>query len=661
VHRATRIQAFARGAAERAAYVRTRAAAVRVQSRVRTWSAVTAYVVALAEAKEQAKLENQLEAMQRKLAEMEEANRAMQQQQASAPAEVKVVTKIEASAEATQAAQEALERAEAERRRADETSAEMYTLLKQLRAENEKLRKETTSLKDENTALKRKVSELEAGQSMRLDWLTAARQSIAGGAAPASDDVKKKEAASSAVKTTPKRPPARRATDEVTGPDPSQPELETAAAQQGVKKHVSRFSAVMGSLGFGSSSTPSSRDRIGRRDSREGTSTNGAAASKKHTTNAAKQNGAETKEDEEAKAFAPQIALPLNRFWQDVPTMSLAGSLPQHDRDVVLIHLKVGAQYLAATGPALESQAARSPGGSGSASEEQRYLKCEKPARGDAGPKALGYRTPMTFRVELVGDSPSPDLAPVDRLVVSKFRLKSLSTGGYVTVGGLFQRYCLVASAATPAEAATFQFVPRRQKPGDEPVENTADDDVDPTLTPEASMEKLRAKQLLVALRVVDGPKAGHYCRVRPDTYVNVAPPVSALAAKGELSPEDRATPLLSVELLVPLQSYELAFHASQLGLIVSKTMPLRVVRFKDVGGDLAPAAELSGRCAPGDVLVSADGVDLLNCTRKEAVDVITSTRPITIGFRVAHANPDLIANYQSPKRDNIDLLTPTH
>ena len=86
----------------------------------------------------------------------------------------------------------------------------------------------------------------------------------------------------------------------------------------------------------------------------------------------------------------------------------------------------------------------------------------------------------------------------------------------------------------------------------------------------------------------------------------------------------------------MPLQSYEVTFVASQLGLIVSKTMPLRVVRFKDVGNAAAPAAELSGRIAVGDVLASADGRDIMGCSRREAVDVITSTRPITIGFRVA-------------------------
>mmetsp|Transcript_26115 Transcript_26115/g.93175 ORF Transcript_26115/g.93175 Transcript_26115/m.93175 type:complete len:185 (-) Transcript_26115:178-732(-) len=157
--------------------------------------------------------------------------------------------------------------------------------------------------------------------------------------------------------------------------------------------------------------------------------------------------------------------------------------------------------------------------------------------------------------------------------------------------------------------------------------------------SPSDSMEHLRAKQLLVALRVVDGPKPGHFVRVRPDGYVNVAPPAAGgNALQRSLAPDDKLTPLLSVELLVPLHSYEITFHASQLGLIVSKTMPLRVVRFKDAGAG-APTAELSGRIGVGDVLSTADGRDLTNCSRREAVDFITSSRPITIGFKVAGAD----------------------
>ena len=49
----------------------------------------------------------------------------------------------------------------------------------------------------------------------------------------------------------------------------------------------------------------------------------------------------------------------------------------------------------------------------------------------------------------------------------------------------------------------------------------------------------------------------------------------------------------------------------------------------------LAPAAELSGRIAVGDLLATADGRDITADVRGVAPSTITSTRPITIGFRV--------------------------
>ena len=428
----------------------------------------------------------------------------------------------------------------------------------------------------------------------------------------------------------------------------------------------SRFSALVGSLGFGAA-TPTPKK---------------AADDAVSATPASS-----TKKDKRA----PHIARPLNRFWQDIPAGSLASALPRagHPEDAGSIHLKVGGQYLCATGSrgcaaAKDADSPAKPPPQSDAADAC-YLRCEPPvsvssqlalANGKSASAGkggdFGYRTAMAFKVERVGDGAFVDGATDEGFGVvspgrgeellsgATFRLRSELTGGYVCVGGLFQRYCLCASASSPADAATFQFVARR-KP-DDGAESSPDRGLEDLAVVEAaastpkgpgrdtSMERLRARQLLVALRVVDGPKAGHFVRVRPDAYVNVAPPASADAARGSLAPDDRATPLLSVELLVPLQSYEITFVSSQLGLIVSKTMPLKVVRFKDVGNTTAPAAELSGRIGVGDVLAAADGKDLLNCSRREAVDVITSTRPITIGFQVARPEP--------PPSPAQDLLT---
>ncbi|KAJ8600328.1 hypothetical protein CTAYLR_000646 [Chrysophaeum taylorii] len=606
--RASRIAAVARGASKRRRYHELRRAATRLAAFARTRAAAREYKIALAEAREQAKLENQLEAMQARLEAMEDANKAMAAQAAAAQEE-------------------------------DHTSAEVMHLLQQLRADNDRLRKEAATLKDENAALKRRVSDLEANQSMRMDWLAAARQTF------------------SHPQETPSRPPPVR---------PPRPAPSQTAATDDRRSSVSRFANVVASLGFGATPAP--------KGGGVGTVVSSLPATpenKPDRPTAAKVSGGGD------KRRAPHIALPLNRFWQDVPAASLEGALPRRDAEVVLVHLKVGGQYLCATGGPVEPPNGGGGGGGGGGSvvasspskqqtpqdEHNRYVRCEAPSPGDDQQPA-GYRTAMTFRVERVDDASEEGLARC------KFHLKSELTGGYLCVGGLFQRYCLVASAPTRAEATTFQFVARRKDDDDDDADllATSPDEYDST-TPRdaASMERLRARQLLVALRVVDGAKMGHFVRVRPDAYVNVAPPGSTAVAKGAaLPPDDRVTPLLSVELLVPLQSYEITFVSSQLGLIVSKTMPLRVVRFKD-SATHAPAAELSGRIGIGDVLITADGRDLITCSRREAVDIITSTRPITIGFRVAHQAQDLL--HQTPTRNNnnnnnnsskpVDLLTP--
>ena len=646
VHRATKIAAAARRRAAASAYAAKRRSAVVLQTSARKWSAVAAFVVALAEAKEQAKMENQLAAMEKKLRDME-ASKAEAAAEALAKAQATLTPVVDEAAVA--ALTKELDDLKAQR---TAEGVEYMTMLQQLRGDNDKLRKEADALRREAADLKRKVADLEAGQALKSDWMAAARSMAGADAAPPPP----KRGGSprgdrkAAVEETPAKPAAAPA-----------PGLFASSAPK-----QSRFSALVGSLGFGAA-TPTPKK---------------AADDAVSATPASS-----TKKDKRA----PHIARPLNRFWQDIPAGSLASALPRagHPEDAGSIHLKVGGQYLCATGSrgcaaAKDADSPAKPPPQSDAADAC-YLRCEPPvsvssqlalANGKSASAGkggdFGYRTAMAFKVERVGDGAFVDGATDEGFGVvspgrdeellsgATFRLRSELTGGYVCVGGLFQRYCLCASASSPADAATFQFVARR-KP-DDGAESSPDRGLEDLAVVEAaastpkgpgrdtSMERLRARQLLVALRVVDGPKAGHFVRVRPDAYVNVAPPASADAARGSLAPDDRATPLLSVELLVPLQSYEITFVSSQLGLIVSKTMPLKVVRFKDVGNTTAPAAELSGRIGVGDVLAAADGKDLLNCSRREAVDVITSTRPITIGFQVARPEP--------PPSPAQDLLT---
>merc|ERR1719231_2211941 len=91
------------------------------------------------------------------------------------------------------------------------------------------------------------------------------------------------------------------------------------------------------------------------------------------------------------------------------------------------------------------------------------------------------------------------------------------------------------------------------------------------------------------------------------------------------------------MECLVPLTYYELTFREPQLGLIVSRDMPLRVLGFKPV--KFGPGtAERSGRVHKGDIISVADGRDLRQMSRADAVDTIASKRPIVIGFSVGDA-----------------------
>jgi len=128
---ATRLQAFQRRRVSVQSFQRARTAAVRVQSSVRRSACRRRYLVQLAEFKEQAKLENQVRALQAKLAEQEKV--------ANAP------------------------------------PTEVLEALHTLTSENAKLREELERTRAENATLRRENQELRASQSTRTDWLNFLR------------------------------------------------------------------------------------------------------------------------------------------------------------------------------------------------------------------------------------------------------------------------------------------------------------------------------------------------------------------------------------------------------------------------------------------------------------------------------------------------------
>jgi len=128
---ATRVQAVWRGVVALRRFATVRLAAVRIQARVRCRSVRRQFLANLAEHKEQAKLENQVKALQARLAAAETQSVSMK-----------------------------------------EPPQEVLEALQALAQENAKLRVELQKVKEENVTLRQENHELRAGQSRKLDFMT---------------------------------------------------------------------------------------------------------------------------------------------------------------------------------------------------------------------------------------------------------------------------------------------------------------------------------------------------------------------------------------------------------------------------------------------------------------------------------------------------------
>jgi len=135
---ATRIQAFQRRRVAMEALRRSREAAVRLQSAVRSRACRRQYLIDLAEHKEQAKLENQVRALQARLEAQEKAARSAN---------------------------------------VSEPPAEVLEALQALKAENAKLRADNEKQRTEIASLRRENQELRASQAARGEHLDAIARS----------------------------------------------------------------------------------------------------------------------------------------------------------------------------------------------------------------------------------------------------------------------------------------------------------------------------------------------------------------------------------------------------------------------------------------------------------------------------------------------------
>eukprot|EP00927_Polykrikos_kofoidii_P057537 TRINITY_DN5167_c0_g1_i1.p1 TRINITY_DN5167_c0_g1~~TRINITY_DN5167_c0_g1_i1.p1 ORF type:complete len:1365 (-),score=320.45 TRINITY_DN5167_c0_g1_i1:45-4139(-) len=141
---ATRLQAVVRGRTAMKEFIRTRRSVIVVQSAMRRISCRRQYVKDLAEFKEQAKLENQVKALQQRIRSLEAGGGG------GGGGGCGGYTAPSSNA----------------------PSAEVLEALEALANENARLRVELEHVRADNIALRRENKQLRAGQSIKSDWLT---------------------------------------------------------------------------------------------------------------------------------------------------------------------------------------------------------------------------------------------------------------------------------------------------------------------------------------------------------------------------------------------------------------------------------------------------------------------------------------------------------
>ena len=291
-----------------------------------------------------------------------------------------------------------------------------------------------------------------------------------------------------------------------------------------------------------------------------------------------------------------QLYPPLNEFWEDVPCVGIP-----YLQTGSLVHLKLGANVLFVDihGKSLMWQAWMG--------------------------NHTGYRNSMGFIVERCAEQDQkqktkrssiwggPSSSPKDTTprpgsstgdcIGETFVLRSSWTTKYVKMGGLLDWYCLQVSGKSVDDAAVFTC---------KPVYAGAES--------YSFALKLHGKDKYLCLQN-DGS-------VAMDKVSDV-----------ETSP-NKQNIIAGFECLLPATSYDIVIYEQQIGLTVSKDLPLRVVGFKNVQGapnggrphEVGPA-EASGRVRVGDVITNVNGKDVTRSQREEVLNLINAERPVTLRF----------------------------
>lgn len=327
-----------------------------------------------------------------------------------------------------------------------------------------------------------------------------------------------------------------------------------------------------------------------------------------------------------------KVLATLNSFWEKVAFDNLAQTLgfsnsSSNIGQVAEVHICSGKDYLIVD-------------------KDQTYVKwCPCSDKG-------GYPQSAAFRLHPVGLAQKGRRSPPQAhgsdgssfdFILSTAVFKDIPK--YVSIGGIFDGFCLSLTEKAH-EAAIFRFVPAPRARAATP--SAADSEralleksgfLSPMLTPtssDAGISDLTSMDENNFLFSILATTKRSWVHLRTDGFVDVT---GGGTSDMSTSVSAKSLAVFSLEYLKPREFYEMTLHEEQLGLLVSKDLPLRILGFTAVIGSHGAArtgeAERSGRVHVNDVIMSADGHDLTVKSRKESIQIIMRKRPVMLGFRV--------------------------
>jgi len=245
-----------------------------------------------------------------------------------------------------------------------------------------------------------------------------------------------------------------------------------------------------------------------------------------------------------------------------------------------------------------------------------------------------GYRRYMSFIIE----SPAATTSE-DHSIGDSFLLRSTHTQRYVTVHReVLKGFFLRATAAKQEEASIFTVAPLAPTSMSNGV--GLGDEVG------------TAAEHLFALRLQSDSKV---MKLSTDGHVT-------MSDVKEADINIRNTRITaSLEMLLARDEYEIEVQQPQIGIVLSKATPLRVVDLASwpVNRPNGPPALTSGRVHAGDILSSVSGQDVRGIPCNDVLDMIACKRPVTLGFTVPGPADGLPASISSISRYSDGQISP--